>query len=49
MGSFKNIELNSLDKVFNNAMKTGILTKEEEKELAENWAFRGIKSLCIKL
>ena len=44
MGNFKSIELNSLDrKFFNNAMKTSVLTKEEEKKLAENWAFRGDK------
>ena len=50
MAGFKNIELNSLDKkFFNNAMKTGVLTKEEEKELAENWAFRGDKKSMHKI
>ena len=30
-------------------MKTGVLSKEEEKELAENWALEVIKNQCIKL
>ena len=30
-------------------MKTGVLTKEEEKELAENWAFRGDKKSMHKI
>ena len=50
MANFKSIELNSLDrKFFNNAMKTNVLTKEEEKELAENWAFRGDKKSMHKI
>ena len=50
MAGFKSIELNSLDKkFFNNAMKTGVLTKEEEKKLAENWAFRGDKKSMHKI
>ena len=50
MAGFKSIELNSLDKkFFNNAMKTGVLSKEEEKELAENWAFRGDKKSMHKI
>lgn len=50
MAGFKSIELNSLDKkFFNNAMKTGVLTKEEEKALAENWAFRGDKKSMHKI
>ena len=33
MANFKSIELNSLDrKFFNNAMKTSVLTKEQEKD-----------------
>ena len=50
MASFKSIELNSLDrKFFNNAMKTGVLSKEEEKHLAENWAFKGDKKSMHKI
>ena len=50
MAGFKSIYLNTLDKkFFNNAMKTGVLTKEEEKELAENWAFRGDKKSMHKI
>ena len=50
MVGFKSIDLNALDKkFFNKAMKTGVLTKEEEKELAENWAFRGDKKSMHKI
>ena len=50
MASFKSIDLNSLDrKFFNNAMKTGVLSKEEEKHLAENWAHRGDKKSMHKI
>ena len=50
MVGYKSIDLNALDKkFFNNAMKTGVLTKEEEKELAENWAFRGDKKSMHKI
>ena len=50
MANFKSIELNSLDrKFFNNAMKTSVLTKEQEKVLAENWAFRGDKKSMHKI
>ena len=50
MASFKSIDLNSLDrKFFNNAMKTGVLSKEEEKHLAENWAFKGDKKSMHKI
>ena len=45
MGNFKTIDLNALDKKFFNAMKTDVLSKEEEKELAENWAFKGDKKI----
>ena len=44
MAGFKNIELNRSDRnFFNSAMKTPVLTKEQEKRLAENWAFKGDK------
>ena len=50
MTNYKSIDLNSLDrKFFNNAMKTGVLSKEEEKQLAENWAFRGDKKSMHKI
>ena len=50
MVGFKSIDLNALDKkFFNKAMKTGVLTKEEEKELAENWALRGDKKSMHKI
>ncbi len=50
MSNFKSIELNTLDrKFFNNAMKTGVLTKVEEKKLAENWAFKGDKKSMHKI
>ena len=50
MVGFKSIDLNALDKkFFNKAMKTEVLTKEEEKELAENWAFRGDKKSMHKI
>ncbi len=50
MANFKSIDLNSLDrKFFNNAMKTSVLTKEEEKHLAENWAFEGDKKSMHKI
>tara|TARA_B100000161_G_C33495939_1_gene389273 strand:+ start:129 stop:1004 length:876 start_codon:yes stop_codon:yes gene_type:complete len=50
MANFKNIELNSLDKKFFNAsMKTEVLSKEEEKRLAENWAFSGDKKSMHKI
>lgn len=50
MANFKSIDLNSLDrKFFNNAMKTDVLSKEEEKHLAENWAFRGDKKSMHKI
>ena len=50
MVGFKSIDLNALDKkFFNKAMKIGVLTKEEEKELAENWAFRGDKKSMHKI
>ena len=44
MANFKSVDLNTLDrKFFNNAMETGVLSKEQEKKLAEDWAFRGDK------
>ena len=50
MANFKSIDLNTLDrKFFNNAMKTDVLTKEEEKLLAENWAFKGDKKSMHKI
>ncbi len=50
MANFKSIELNSLDrKFFNTAMKTSVLTKVEEKKLAENWAFKGDKKSMHKI
>ena len=50
MTNYKSIDLNSLDrKFFNNAMKTGVLSKEEEKHLAENWAFKGDKKSMHKI
>ena len=50
MANFKNIELNSLDKKFFIAsMKTEVLSKEEEKRLAENWAFSGDKKSMHKI
>ena len=50
MANFKSIELNSLDrKFFNSAMKTSVLTKVEEKKLAENWAFSGDKKSMHKI
>ncbi len=50
MGNFKSIELNSLDrKFFNRAMKTNVLSKVEEKKLAENWAFKGDKKSMHKI
>tara|TARA_B100001989_G_scaffold106529_1_gene74649 strand:+ start:85 stop:960 length:876 start_codon:yes stop_codon:yes gene_type:complete len=50
MANFKSIELNSLDrKFFNKAMKTTVLSKVEEKKLAENWAFKGDKKSMHKI
>merc|ERR1711871_776912 len=50
MVGFKSIDLNALDKkFFNKAMKTGVLTKEEEKKLAENWALLGDKKAMHKI
>ncbi len=50
MANFKSIELNSLDrKFFNRAMKTSVLTKVEEKKLAENWVFKGDKKSMHKI
>ena len=50
MANFKSVELNALDrKFFNKAMKTSVLTKEQEKGLAENWAFKGDKKSMHKI
>ena len=50
MSKFNNIDLNSFDrKFFNDSMKTQVLTKEEEKKLAENWAFYGDKKAMHKI
>ena len=50
MAKFRNIELNSLDrKFFNDSMKTQVLSKDEEKRLAENWAIRGDKKSMHKI
>ena len=50
MAKFNNIELNNLDrKFFNDSMKTKVLTKSEEKKLAENWAFSGDKKSMHKI
>ena len=46
----KNIELNSLDrKFFSDSMKTKVLTKDEEKRLAENWVFSNDKKSMHKI
>ena len=50
MSRFNNIDLNSLDrKFFNKSMKTQVLSKEEEKKLAEDWAFNGDKKSMHKI
>ena len=50
MAKFNNIELNNLDrKFFNDSMKTKVLTKSEEKKLAENWAFSSDKKSMHKI
>ncbi len=50
MSKYRNIELNNLDrKFFNESMKTDVLSKEEEKRLAESWAFSGDKKAMHKI
>ena len=50
MAKFNNIELNNLDrKFFNDSMKVKVLTKSEEKKLAENWALLGDKKAMHKI
>ena len=52
MGIAKNVILNKLDRKFlNDSMKAPMLSREEEKKLAEAWAFKNDKkatgfSLC---
>ena len=50
MAIAKNIILNKLDKKFlNDSMKVPILSREEEKELAEAWAFKNDKKAMHKI
>ena len=46
----KNIELSKFDRKFlNEAMKVPVLSRDEEKELAENWAFNNDKKAMHKI
>ena len=46
----KNIQLNNLDRKFlNDAMKAPMLSREEEKRLAEDWVFKGNKQAMHKI
>ncbi len=50
MGIAKNISLNKLDRKFlNDSMKTPMLTRDEEKKLAEAWVFSGDKKAMHKI
>ena len=50
MGIAKNINLNKLDRKFlNDSMKEPMLSREEEKELAEAWAFNSNKKAMHKI
>ena len=50
MAIAKNINLNKSDRKFlNNAMKVPMLSREEEKKLAENWAFKSDKEAMHKI
>ena len=46
----KNINLNSLDRKFlNESMKAPMLSREDEKKLAEDWVFNGDKKAMHKI
>ena len=46
----KNIELSKFDRKFlNKAMKVPVLSRDEEKELAENWAFNNDEKAMHKI
>mgnify|MGYP003327052612 FL=1 len=50
MAIAKNIILNKLDRKFlNDSMKVPMLSREEEKELAEAWAFKNDKKSMHKI
>ena len=50
MSVAKNISLNKLDRKFlNDSMKAPMLSREEEKELAEAWAFKSDKKAMHKI
>ena len=50
MAIAKNINLNKSDRKFlNNAMKEPMLSREEEKHLAENWVFKADKKAMHKI
>ena len=50
MAIAKNINLNKLDRKFlNDSMKEPMLTRDEEKELAEAWAFKNDKKAMHKI
>ena len=45
----KNINLNTLDRKFlNDSMNAPMLSREDEKKLAEEWVFRVTKRQCTE-